>query len=167
MSQYAPQHQPTDGNPFAQPAPASGSGRDNIALGIVVGVVAMIVGALAYGGIMRAMGKEDGSYTEIGYVAVGVGALVGFAMGKVGGRNPLLPIISVPLALAGVYLGQLFGFALLMSFWSKGTLSVGTVLTEHSDLLFEGWKQEADAMTWLFIAIAGFVAFSSAKKAGS
>ncbi|MFG3495354.1 hypothetical protein [Streptomyces sp. NPDC047928] len=171
MSQSVP---PPSGNPFAggpgveptapYPAQPAAPARSNVTLGIVVGVVAMVVGALVYGGIMRAFGKENGEYTEIGYAALGVGALVGFAVGKVGGANPLLPVISAPLALAGVFAGQLFGFALLISWWSGGELSAVTILTENLGDLIDGWKEEADVMTWLFLAIGGITAFSAAKK---
>jgi hypothetical protein len=116
MSQPVP---PSSGNPFAggdqfAPAPPPAPVRNNFGLGLAAGLGAAVVGALAYGGVMRALASEDGSYTEIGYAALAVGALVGFALGKVGGRNPILPFIGVPLALVAVFFGQLFGFALMI-----------------------------------------------------
>ncbi|MEV6650381.1 hypothetical protein [Streptomyces sp. NPDC051219] len=169
MSQSVP---PT-GNPFADgavpPAPAPAPVRNNVALGLVAGLVAAIVGALAYGGIMRALADEDGSYSEIGFLALGVGALVGVALGKLGGRNPILPIAGVPLALLGVFLGQMFGYALMISWWSElaGTpLTLTELFTSELGNLFKAWKEEADFMSILFFAIAGYEGFAITKKLG-
>ncbi|MFI6939308.1 hypothetical protein ACIBI4_08565 [Streptomyces sp. NPDC050418] len=173
MSQAFPPQQPQQPggpNPYGQPGPfppAPPVRSGNVGLGIVVGIVAMLVGAAAYGGLMRAFGSEDGSYTEIGYIAVGVGALIGFAAGKLGGNNPVLPIVSALLGAVGVFLGQLFGFSLLISWWSGGLISATEMMTEHFSDLMEGWKEEADAMTYLFLAVGAFAGFGAAKKAGN
>ncbi|MGC5412992.1 hypothetical protein ACPXCX_56455, partial [Streptomyces sp. DT225] len=86
--------QPQGGNPFAGQQPGAPFGgpapfgppappaRNNIALGLGAAVVAAVVGALIYGFIL---GKSD---HQIGYIAVGVGLLVGFAASKLGGANP-------------------------------------------------------------------------------
>ena len=169
MSQPVP---PPSGNPFADgqqfaPAPPPAPARNNLGLGLAAGLAAAVVGALAYGGLMRALASEDGSYTEIGYAALAVGALVGFALGKIGGRNAVLPFVGVPLALAAVFIGQLFGFALMISWWSQGApepLTVTEILTSNLGDLIEGWKEEADAMTYLFLGIAGLEGYVITKK---
>jgi hypothetical protein len=169
MSQPVP---PPSGNPFAggdqfAPAPPPAPVRNNLGLGLAAGLAAAVVGALAYGGVMRALANEDGSYTEIGYAALAVGALVGFALGKVGGRNPILPLIGVPLALVAVFCGQLFGFALMISWWSEATpdpLTVTEILTSNLGDLIEGWKEEAEAMTYLFLGISGVAGYTITKK---
>ena len=117
----------------------------------------MLVAAAAYGGIIRATNHE------IGYAAVGVGVLVGVAVGKVGGRNPLLPVVSVLLALLGVFLGQYFGEALI---GAKLSGSRYGLTLDHTKLVFEAWKSDADAMTFLFFAIGGAAGFSGAKRVG-
>ncbi|WP_415952413.1 hypothetical protein [Streptomyces sp. KLOTTS4A1] len=175
--QYPPPQQPAGGNPFGQqapfqpappapPAPRTG----NVALAVLVGLVAMIVGAAAYGGLMRAFADDEGGYTEIGYVAVGVGALVGFAVGKLGGRNPVLPIVSAVLAVAGVYMGQIFGLCLVASHFFEAQFGADLSWTEfvtHEELnAFDVWSEDSAPMAFLFLAIGGFVGFSSAKKAG-
>lgn len=165
------------GNPFAgqggvpyAPAPPQPPARNNVGLGIAAGFAAAIVGALVYGGLMRAFADEDGSYTQIGWVALGVGALVGFALGKIGGRNPILPVIGVPLALAGVFLGQIFGFSLIISWWSEAgpdpVTAMDLLTTRLSDLV-EVWKEEADFMTVVFLGVAGFEGFVLTKKAAA
>lgn len=182
MSQpYPPSGQQPGGNPFAQqqdaaggfppPAPGGFDGagypppappapvRGNTGLGIVVGVVAMLAAAAAYGGIIKA------TEHEIGYAALAVGALVGAALGKVGGRNPVLPVVGVPLALLGVYLGQLFGIALLVSATS-GAPDVVTIFTDHLGDLQSAWKSSLDVKDVLFFGIAGLEGFLFAKRLG-
>ncbi|GGT16527.1 hypothetical protein GCM10010207_14570 [Streptomyces atratus] len=144
---------PFGGAPFAPPAPA----RNNLGLGLVAAVVAALVAAGIYGGIIGA------TKHEIGYAAVGVGAVVGFAAGKLGGRNPVLPVISAVLALIGVYFGQLLGEAIIIS--KQLPLSVSEIFFDHFSDLNKVWKEDADPLTFVFIVIAGVVAFSAARKA--
>ncbi|MER6102504.1 hypothetical protein ABT115_09255 [Streptomyces sp. NPDC001832] len=144
---------PYDGAPFAPPAPA----RNNLGLGLIAAVVAALVAAGIYGGIIGA------TKHNIGYAAVGVGAIVGFAAGKLGGRNPALPVISAALALIGVYFGQLLGEAIVIS--KQLPLSVSEIFFDHFSGLNKVWKEDADPLTFVFIVIAGVVAFSAARKA--
>lgn len=164
---------PQGGNPFGQqpqqpggfgggyppPAPLPPA-TNNVGLGILVGILAMIVGALAYGGLIKV------TEHEIGYAALGVGALVGAALGKVGGRNPVLPIIGIPLALLGVYLGQVFGITLLLAD-SPGAPGIMTILTDHYDIVQQAWKESLGGMDILFFGIAGLEGFVIAKRVAS
>ncbi|MER6384356.1 hypothetical protein [Streptomyces sp. NPDC001250] len=185
MSQSAPSPQPPQsgpvgGNPYAQQAPAGAPyppqpggyaaqpgafappappapGRNNLVLGVLAAVVAAVAAAALYGVIIGA------TKHEIGYAAVGVGFVIGLAAGKAGGRNPVLPIAAVVLALASVYFGQLVGEAMI---GAKDTgLSFSTVFFDHFDVVQKAWKEEADPLTFLFFGIAGFAAFSGTKKA--
>ncbi|MEV5309739.1 MULTISPECIES: hypothetical protein [unclassified Streptomyces] len=164
MTQSVPP-QPTDGNPFAQqpgavpPAPAAPARGGNIALGVVTAVVVALVTAGVYGAIVGA------TEYEIGYAAIGVGFLVGFASGKVGGSHPVLPVISAVLSLGAVYLGQLIGVAMLAA--DITGISAVEMFTENFSLLTDAWKETADAMTFLFFAIGAVAAFSGAKKAAA
>ncbi|CAL9478019.1 hypothetical protein SUDANB105_02956 [Streptomyces sp. enrichment culture] len=164
MTQSVPP-QPTDGNPFAQqpgavpPAPVAPARGGNIALGVVTAVVVALVTAGVYGAIVGA------TEYEIGYAAIGVGFLVGFASGKVGGSHPVLPVISAVLSLGAVYLGQLIGVAMLAA--DITGISAVEMFTENFSLLTDAWKETADAMTFLFFAIGAVAAFSGAKKAAA
>ncbi|MET8510361.1 hypothetical protein [Streptomyces sp. NPDC005077] len=155
------------GNPFAgqQPgqfggmpfAPAPAPTRNNIGLGVATAVAAAIVAAILYGVIAGAIERE------VGYIAIGVGLLVGFAAGKVGGSNPVLPIVSAVLSLGAVYLGQLIGIAVIVS--DKYSVSFADVFFDKFGVLTDAWSEAADFKTYLFLAIGAFAAFSSAKKA--
>jgi hypothetical protein len=133
--------------PPAPPAPV----RNNAGLGILAGLAAAVVAALLYGLLIR------GTKHEISYAALGVGVLVGFALAKVGGRNPVLPIAGIPLALFGVYLGQLYGIALLVS--HDYHIGVVDIFTHHFHDLQQTWKDSMGAKDFLFFGIAGLEGF--------
>ncbi|MFD6889532.1 hypothetical protein [Streptomyces sp. NPDC059957] len=131
----------------------------NVGLGIVAALVAALAAAAAYGGIMNALERE------ISYAAVGVGAIIGFAAGKLGGRNPILPIVGAVLSVVSVFLGQLFYYALAIAGGSGAGL--GDVLSTLGVAgLVDIWKEDADVFTFLFLALGAFVGFSTAKKIG-
>ncbi|WP_330245915.1 MULTISPECIES: hypothetical protein [unclassified Streptomyces] len=139
------------GVPFTPVAPV----RNNVGLGLLAAVVAALVAAGIYGGIIGA------TKHEIGYAAVGVGFLVGLAAGKVGGRNPVLPVLSAVLALVGVYGGQLLGVAMINK---SDSMPLSEVFLDHFSELNSLWKADIDPIAFLFFALAAFAAFSGAKK---
>lgn len=143
------------GAPFAPVAPA----RNNVALGVAAAVVAAIVAAAIYGAIIGA------TKHQIGYAAVGVGFVVGFAAGKVGGRNPVLPVLSAVLSLVAVYFGQLLGEAMIAA--KELPVTVSELFFDHFSLLNEAWKADSNFISYLFFAIAAVAAFSGAKKAAA
>ncbi|MGC4984429.1 hypothetical protein ACLQ18_27920 [Streptomyces sp. DT193] len=155
--QAFPQGPPQPGFPVAPVAPAAPA-QGNFALGLAAAVGAGVVSAILYG-LIIGLTKH-----EIGYAAVGVGFLVGIAAGRVGGRNQTLPVVSVIVSVAGIYLGQLIGEAMIGA--KQVGLSFSTVFFDHFDVVQQAWKDEADPMTFLFFAIAAYVAFQSARKTG-
>ncbi|WP_333771385.1 hypothetical protein [Streptomyces sp. IBSBF 2435] len=158
---------PQGGAPFnaaayAPPAPIGAPPRGNPGLAVVAGVAAMLVAAFAYAGIMRAMAKDDGHYTEVGYLALAVGLLIGFALGKIGGRNPVLPFVGIVLALLGVFLGEMVGLSMIASHYaSQAGLDISwfSMLTDHGGDVFRQWKHDFDAKSFFFLAIAGLEGF--------
>lgn len=155
---------PGSGNPFAggpgapfAPAPPAPPVRDNLGLGLAAAAGTAIAAAAIYGGIAGAI------ESEIGIAAVAVGFLIGWVAGKVGGHNPILGVISAVFALAAVYLGQLFGIAIIGA--KEFGVSVSEMLFNQFSLLTEVWNADKEAMTFLFFAFAAFAAFSAAKKA--
>ncbi|MEU9141254.1 hypothetical protein AB0D33_35815 [Streptomyces sp. NPDC048404] len=152
--QAFPQGPPQPGFPVPPAAPAQG----NFPLGLVAAIGAGVVSAILYG-LIIGLTKH-----EIGYAAVGVGFLVGIAAGRVGGRNQTLPVVSVIVSVAGIYLGQLIGTAMIGA--DDTGLSFSTIFFDHFDVVQQAWKDEADPLTFVFFAIAAYVAFQSARKAG-
>ncbi|AVH57012.1 MULTISPECIES: hypothetical protein [Streptomyces] len=148
---------PQPGFPTAPVAPAAPV-RDSLGLGLAAAFGAAVVTAGVYGAIIG-LTKH-----EIGWAAVGVGFLIGLAAGRVGGRNPILPIVSVVLSAASVYFGQLIGEAMI----GAKELGVGfsEVFFDNFGLVQEAWKADSDPLTFVFFAIAAYVAFTSARKAG-
>ncbi|MFJ4498686.1 hypothetical protein [Streptomyces sp. NPDC088864] len=156
--------QPQGGNPFAgqQPggpapfAPVPPPARNNIGVGLVAAVGAGLVGAIVYGLIL-------GNFEhEIGYLAVGVGFLVGFAARKSGGANPVMTVISALLSVGAVYLGQLLGIAVVFS--DLANESVTSVLFDHFDVLTKAWNEGSDGKTYLFLALGALGAVGGARK---
>ncbi|WP_392672127.1 hypothetical protein [Streptomyces sp. LN785] len=141
------------GSPFTPAAPA----RNNVVLGAVSAVVTAIVAAVLYGVITGAIERE------FGYIAIGVGFLIGFAAGKVGGSNPVLPVVSAVLSLGAVYLGQIIGMAVIVA--DQSGASFTDIFFDKFGLLTDAWSEAADFKTYLFLAIGAFAAFGSTKKA--
>lgn len=166
----APYGQQPGFNGGAYPPPAGPAARpDNTAMGILVGVGATIVMALVYGGILRAMSKNDGTFYEFRLIALGVGIVIGLVVGKFGGRNPLLPVLAIVFALAAVVLGELFGDALIISHYVNshgGQLSVSDILFHHFGDLFKTWKHDFNVKRAFFLIFAGLAAFGLAKRVG-
>ncbi|MET9373086.1 hypothetical protein ACFYV5_16835 [Streptomyces sp. NPDC003035] len=156
---------PPPGNPFADgaaptpypAAPPPAPSRDNVGLGLVAALVAALVAGGVYGAIAGAVERE------IGWAAIGVGFLVGFAAGKVGGGNPALPVVSAVLSLGAVYGGQLVAIAIIGG--KELNVPATEMFFEHFDLLTQAWSEGKDFMTFLFFALAAFAAFSGSKKA--
>jgi hypothetical protein len=161
---------PPQGTPYGQP-PAYGqqpgygqhpgffappAARDNPGLGILLGFVTAIAVAVAYGW-MIGLTKH-----EISYAAVGVGFAVGAVVGKAGGRNPALPYAGLVLAALGVFLGQYFGEAILIS--KASDLSTSTLLTDYTNDVFQVWKQDSDFMAFVFMAVAAAIGFTVPRR---
>jgi hypothetical protein len=152
------------GNPFAPGAmpptplaPPPAAVRANTGLAVATAVGTALVAALVYGGIAGAIEHE------IGWAAIAVGFVIGFATGKVGGPNPILAAISAVLAVGAVYLGQLVDIAIIAG--KNLNISATGIFFDHFSVLTKAWNEDLDIMTFLFLALAAFAAFSGAKKA--
>ncbi|MFE4694520.1 hypothetical protein ACFRH6_31280 [Streptomyces sp. NPDC056749] len=154
------------GNPFAgqQPGqfgggfpPAPPAPRGNVGLGVLTALGTAIVAAILYGVIAGSIERE------VGYAAIGVGFLVGFAASKVGGPLPAIGAASAVFSLGAVFLGQLVAMSMILA----DGLGVGfsEVFFEHFGDVVDVWKQESDFMTYLFLLLGPVAAFGGARKA--
>ncbi|MFF4173233.1 hypothetical protein [Streptomyces sp. NPDC001744] len=155
---------PPPGNPFAgdaapqpHPAPPSAPRGSRVGLGLLAAFVAALVAGGVYGAVM------GGIEREIGWAAVGVGVLVGLAAGKVGGGNPVLPVAGALLSVGGVCLGQLLGIAIILG--KRLGVPATDLFFQEFGALTQAWNEAKDPMTFLFLALAAFAAFSGARKA--
>ncbi|GAA2994790.1 hypothetical protein [Streptomyces fulvorobeus] len=142
------------GAPFAPAPPA----RANLGLGILTAFGTALVAAVLYGVLAGSIERE------IGYAAVGVGFLVGFAAAKVGGAHPALVAAGAVFSLGAVYLGQLVGMSMILA--DASGLSFSGVFFDHFGDVTKIWKEEADFMTYLFLALGPVAAIGGARKAG-
>jgi hypothetical protein len=152
--------------PYAQQPPAR-TGNPGLAIGVAV--VAAIVAAGIYAFILKSLfDDQTGEVTKIGYVSILVGALIGAAIGKLGGRNPGLWIAGAVLAIASVFMGEMYGYAMIFEEVSDGQLGSATeILTDHFGDMFKGWREDMGAMAWIFMALAPIAAYGTASRLGS
>ncbi|MGW0791642.1 hypothetical protein ACWD04_26290 [Streptomyces sp. NPDC002911] len=155
------------GNPFAgqQPnqfggpfPPAPQAAGNKVGLGVLAALGAAIVAAVLYGVLAGSIERE------VGYAAVGVGFLVGFAGSKVGGGNPAVLGASVVFSLAAVLLGQLVGMSMILA--EANGVGFSEIFFDHFGDVFDLWKGAAGFMTYLFLLLGPVAAFGGAKRAG-
>ncbi|MET8295436.1 hypothetical protein [Streptomyces sp. NPDC005180] len=136
------------------PAPAR---KGNIGLGIVAAVVAGLIAAAAYGGIMYSLDRERP------FGAIAIGLLVGFAAKKIGGRNAVMAAVAGLVSIGAVYLGKMLLFALALADLKKISLSdvieaIG--VSGLNDIV----KESLDLMSLVFIGISVVVAVGTVLK---
>ncbi|MFJ6849426.1 hypothetical protein ACIQM3_02640 [Streptomyces sp. NPDC091271] len=165
---YGQQPPAPTGNPFAgqQPGqfaggpfpPAPQAAGNKVGLGVLAALGAAIVAAILYGVLAGSIERE------VGYAAIGVGFLVGFAASKIGGANPAVLGASAVFSLVAVFLGQLIGMSMILA----DGLGVGfsEVFFDHFSDVLDIWKEEADFMTYLFLLLGPVASFGGAKRAG-
>ncbi|MEU9063261.1 hypothetical protein AB0D13_31455 [Streptomyces sp. NPDC048430] len=153
--QQGQQPGPFGGGPFPPAPPAPGN---KVGLGVLAALGAAIVAAILYGVLAGSIERE------VGYAAIGVGFLVGFAASKIGGANPAVLGAGAVFSLVAVFLGQLIGMSMILA----DGLGVGfsEVFFDHFSDVLDIWKEEADFMTYLFLLLGPVAAFGGAKRAG-
>ena len=121
--------------------------EQNLLKGVSLGIVACIVGAAAWSLISISTGYQ------IGYMAIGVGFLVGFAMRQGKGVTPVFGIIGAALALLSCVLGDFFSMVGLiakeyeLSYWE---ILSGIEFEDVTSLMMENLA----SMTIVFYGIA-------------
>lgn len=144
--------------PSTPPAIDQLDSESNLLMGLVGGVVAMLVSAIVWGAVTYITNYQ------IGYLAVGVGFLVGIAVKFFGrGKTAIFGISSAILALIGTMLGNLMFYSGIIA--KEESVPFLTVffyfLTTPGDLV--GLFGAAfDFMDILFYGLAAYVGFATA-----
>jgi len=136
-------------------APAT---RPNLTAGVLAAIAGALVGAVAWAVLVFVTDYK------IGFAAVGVGALAGYLAGRVGGGAPQLPVIAAVIGLLGCVAGDVFIASHALA--EVSGLSSFTLLTSHTRIVWEVYKEEFDVLTLVFYGIAASAAFRLAKAHG-
>lgn len=130
-----------------------GGSQSNIIMGLIGGAVAALVGAGVWATIAYLTGYE------IGWIAIGVGALVGIAVRVMGkGDTPAFGVLAALLALAGCVLGRLM--AIWLVFANEYDLPLGQVIENIS--VIDALKRTASPIDAVFLIIALVVGYQVA-----
>ncbi|MBG0832854.1 hypothetical protein HS041_34715 [Planomonospora sp. ID67723] len=124
--------------------------------GIVVGLLAAVLGAAAYGAFIFV------TEIELGLAAIGVGVLVGLAMMAVKPSSPVLPALAALFSLAGAALGTFIGAVGLLVKFNGGAPAYGDAVRVVAEVFPDAVTE--DPKTLLFWVIAGAAGFSFVNK---
>jgi hypothetical protein len=130
----------------------------NLGTGIAAGIAAMLVGAVLWAVITVT------TEFQIGFMAIGVGVLVGFAIRRFGGgRTMAFALAGAVLALLGCVLGNLFS---VIGFLSKQEgMALGEVagfVLGNPSMAVMFMRESFSAMDVLFYAIAVYEGYKLA-----
>lgn len=120
--------------------------EENLPKAVLLGVLACIVGAAAWALISISTGYQ------IGYMAIGIGFLVGFAMRQGKGIRPVFGIIGAALALLSCVMGDFFSIAGLAA--KEFEVSFMDVLLTNYSVVMELVLENLASMTIVFYGIA-------------
>lgn len=158
-AEYVAPGMPGSPAPYAYaPLPPQPPRTPRVGLAVGAAVGAALVGSLAYGFVMKALERE------ISYAAVLLACLVALPLGRLGGRNPVLPAVGVVLSLVAVFLGQVFGLSLLLGDLTGTPL--GEIYGSHLGDLLDVWQEALDAKEAVFYLVAAVAGFSVTRKLG-
>ncbi|NJQ07509.1 hypothetical protein [Streptomyces lonarensis] len=131
----------------------------NLWFALGAALVATVICIFAYGALFNAMTDlEAGETRQIGYVSLLVGVIVGAGPAFLAKRNWVAYGAGVLLAGVAIYLGTIFGLAMVAN--ELQTLMLGSgdgaMSLFFGDMgeLIELWNEGAEPMDWVFMAFA-------------
>jgi len=121
--------------------------KQNLPLSIVAGFAAALVGAVVWAAITYFTERQ------IGWMAIGVGALVGFAVRMGKGMNVSFKVVGAAFALFGCLLGNLFA---VYAFAAKEleTTVLGAIANVDLEIVTNIMKESFSPMDLLFYGLA-------------
>jgi hypothetical protein len=144
--------------PSVQPAIEQLEDQPNLFMGLIGGVIAMLIGAIAWGAITYFSGYQ------IGYVAIGVGFLVGLAIRFLGkGKTVMFGLSGAILALIGCLFGNLLVYSGMIA-REEGMpfMEVFFLLVLNPATIIEVFTIAFEFMDILFYGLAAYAGFSTA-----
>jgi len=140
-------------------APAAPA-RGNLGLAIGAGVVAALIGA-----VLWAVITVTTEY-QIGFMAIGVGVLVGFAVRQFGkGTTQPFGIAGAALSLAGCMVGNLFSiFGFISAQESMAVTEVASTVLGEPGMTMALMRESFSPMDLLFYGIAVYEGYKIAMK---
>ena len=147
-----------DTSATSQPAIEQLEDQPNLVMGLIGGVIAMLVSAIVWGAVTYFTGYQ------IGWMAIGVGFLVGIAIKFFGrGKTLIFGLSGAALALIGCLLGNLMFYAgVIAREDSMPFLQVFFLLLQTPAAVMEVFTIAFDIKDILFYAIAAYAGFSTA-----
>jgi hypothetical protein len=144
--------------PTTQPAIGQLEDQPNLLMGLVAGGIAMLIGAIAWGAITYFTGYQ------IGYVAIGVGFLVGVAIRFLGkGKTMTFGISGAILALIGCLFGNLLVYSgMIAREEGMSFMEVFFLLLLNPAMAIDVFMIAFEFMDILFYALAAYAGFSAA-----
>jgi len=146
-----------DTSATSQPAIEQLEDQPNLLMGLVGGTIAMLVGAIVWGAVTY--------FTEyqIGWMAIGVGFLVGIAIKFFGrGKTLIFGVSGAALALIGCLLGNLMFYAgIIAQEQGASFLEVLFLLLVTPAAAIEVFTIAFDFMDIFFYALAAYAGFSA------
>jgi len=127
-----------------------------LALAVAAGLVAAVVGGIAWGLIVK------WTDYEVGIVAWGIGLLSGAAVALAAGRarGPALQAIAVASALVGILLGKYLSYAFVVQEQAQEAgVEIGLFSTEIRDFFFEDLGSVFGLFDILFVGLAVYTAW--------
>jgi hypothetical protein len=135
--------------------------QQNPGLGVLGGIIGLLIGAILWALISVLLDRQ------IGYMAIGVGLLVGIGVRLLGkGRTALFGIVGAVLALIGVLLGNALAVILFASREAGVSVTEVLPLVDWAGLLGE-IIQLSEPIDWLFYALAVYAGYRSAFQPGA
>ena len=145
-------------NSAAEPVTTVAAPETSLALAVAGGAAAMIVSAAIWGAITFVIDFQ------VGWMAIGVGVIVGFAVRLFGGgRSFTFGVLSAVLAVLGVLLGNLVFFTgVIAEQEGIAFLEVLGTLLVNPDIIVELFTLTFEVVDVLFYGLAVYVGFRTA-----
>jgi hypothetical protein len=132
-----------------------------ILLGTVGGLLGAVIGGIVWGFILQF------TEYEVGYVALGIGLLCGWAVGyfSSGGKGLVFQLIAIVCSVLGIFLGKYYGFYVILKeiiaedYGANYADEISLFSSDVFSFFIENLTEIADGFDILFIILAIYMAW--------